>query len=398
MHQPSKSTLTRYCPGDLPPHPERESSVHKLTTNPVLLTRLFFVLISTLIGYWLGRGFSQGPEYALGGLIIATIIVVVEVSTDIISSKDILLASLGLMGGLVISWFVYPTIPPAIFGDADRETGQLKARILCNLVFGYFGIILAVKHAHRISFSRLNFILASPGETAKIVDTSVIIDGRIKEMLMSNFLTGNLLLPEFVLNEMQRVADSADPKKRARGRRGLQVLEEMRNISPRFVIWEKDFPDIKDVDQKLIALAKEIGGEIVTNDYNLQKVAQLHQVRVLNINELANLLKPSVFVGEDLTLYVAREGKEANQGVGYLEDGTMVVIEEGKSRIGQETDVQVTSILQTPAGRMIFAKTNVDQYSPADGSGSHGTDSRPPNGSGAHQNTPQPFKRPRERV
>jgi uncharacterized protein YacL len=199
--------------------------------------------------------------------------------------------------------------------------------------------------------------MTPPSDVARILDTSVIVDGRIRELMSSNFLTGNFLVPEFVLDELQKIADSADAKKRARGRRGLDVLDQIKDATQRLAIFEKDYPDVKDVDHKLICLAKEIGGEVITNDYNLQKVAQLHKVRVLNINELANMLRPSVFVGETFAIFIAREGKEPHQGVGYLEDGTMVVIEEGRSRIGSEAEVQVTSILQTPAGRMIFART-----------------------------------------
>ena len=326
--------------------------------NPVYITRVFFILITTLFGYWVGRGQtpSRGLDYSIFAFFISVVFVIFEVATNIISSKKILLASAGLFMGLVVAYLVYPTIPPTMFPADTVEDSQMKARILCNLLFGYFGVILAVKHANRFSFSRLNFIMAAPGDTAKILDTSVIVDGRIKELMSASFMTGNFVVPEFVLNELQKIADSSDAKKRARGRRGLEILDEIKDVTPRLAIMEKDFPDIREVDQKLIALAKEIGGDIVTNDYNLQKVAQLHKVRVLNINELANMLKPSVFVGENLPIFVAKEGKENHQGVGYLEDGTMVVIEEGRSRIGQEIEVQVTSILQTPAGRMIFAR------------------------------------------
>jgi uncharacterized protein YacL len=330
--------------------------------NPIYITRVFFILITTLIGYWVGRGHmpSEGPTYSLIAFAIAIIFVVFEVSTNIISSKKILLASAGLLFGLVIAWFVYPTIPTTMFASPgeDLQDAEGKSRIICNLLFGYFGIILAIKHANRFSFSRFNFIMASPSDAAKILDTSVIVDGRIKELMNARFLQGNFVVPEFVLDELQRIADSSDSKKRARGRRGLEILDEIKDVTPRLAIWEKDYPDIRDVDHKLIALAKEMGGEIVTNDYNLQKVAQLHKVHVLNINELASMLKPAAFVGEAFAIFVTREGKENHQGVGYLEDGTMVVIEDGRKFIGSEVEVQVTSILQTPAGRMIFARVS----------------------------------------
>jgi len=330
-------------------------------SNPVYMIRLFFVLIATLMGYWMGKGTGQSwPTdlfYAAGAFIIANFLVLVEIATGPLSSKKIFLAAIGLVIGLIVAWFVYPTIPPTIFG-ANVEDGRWKIQVICNLLFGYFGIILAMKHADRFNFSRPSFVMASPGETSKILDTSVIVDGRIKDLVAANFLEGNFIVPEFVLIELQKIADSADAKKRSRGRRGLELLDELKDISPRLAIYEIDYPEIKEVDQKLIALAKETGGEIVTNDYNLQKVAALQKVRVMNLNELANMLRPSVFVGETFNLQVVREGKEINQGIGYLEDGTMVVIEEGRSRINTEIEAQVTSILQTPAGRMVFARVS----------------------------------------
>lgn len=326
--------------------------------NPVYLTRLFFILIATLAGYWVGRGYvpSRGLDGSIVGLIVACIFMIFEISTRVISSKKLLLATGGLLIGLVFSWLIYPTIPPTVFGDVDVMQAQTKARILCNMVFGYLGIVIALKNAHRFSFSRMNFIMASPNETAKLLDTSVIVDGRIKELMEASFMTGQFIVPEFVLDELQKIADSADSKRRSRGRRGLEMLEQIKEVAPNLIIMEKDYPNLKGVDQKLVQLAREINAALVTNDFNLQKVAQLHKVRVLNINELSNLLKPAVFIGETLLLQISREGKESNQGVGYLDDGTMVVVEDGHAMIGQEAEVSVTSILQTPAGRMIFAR------------------------------------------
>lgn len=335
----------------------------RLLRNPVYLTRLFFILIATLAGYWVGRGYmpSRGLEISMLGLVLASVFVVVEVSTKVISSKKLLLATGGLLIGLLFSLLIYPTIPPTVFGDMDVNAAMIKSRILCNMLFGYFGIVLALKNAHRFSFSRMNFIMASPTEYAKVLDTSVIVDGRIKELMEANFLTGNFIVPEFVLEELQKIADSADAKKRSRGRRGLEMLEQIREIVPNLIIMEKDFPQLKGVDQKLIQLAREIGADLITNDYNLQKVAQLHKVKVLNINELSNLLKPAVYIGEALQLAISREGKEANQGVGYLEDGTMVVVEDGNRLVGKQVEVVVTSILQTPAGRMIFSRASTGE-------------------------------------
>lgn len=338
--------------------PKEKNIFLRLLRNPVYLTRLFFILIATLAGYWVGRGYvpPRGMEGSVVGFVVALLFMVVEIATKVISSKKLLLATGGLLIGLVFSWLIYPTIPATVFGDVDSLAAQSKARILCNMAFGYFGIVIALKNAHRFSFSRMNFIMASPHDSAKLLDTSVIVDGRIKQLIEADFMTGNFIVPEFVIDELQKIADSADSKRRARGRRGLEMLEQIREILPELAIIEKDFPHLKGVDQKLVQLARDINATLVTNDYNLQKVAQLHNVRVLNINELSNLLKPAVYVGENLSIQITREGKEPNQGIGYLEDGTMVVVEDGQAMIGLESDVIVTSILQTPAGRMIFAK------------------------------------------
>src|SRR5690606_32802596 len=156
------------------------------------------------------------------------------------------------------------------------------------MVFGYLGIVIALKNAHRFSFSRMNFIMASPNESAKLLDTSVIVDGRIKELMEVSFMTGQFIVPEFVLDELQKIADSADSKRRSRGRRGLEMLEQIKEVVPNLISMEKDYSNLKGVDQKLVQLAREINATLVTNDFNLQKVAQLHKVRVLNINELSN--------------------------------------------------------------------------------------------------------------
>ncbi len=339
--------------------PKREKNPFlRLLRNPVYLTRIFFVLIASLAGYWVGRGYipNRGLEGTLIGLIVAGVFMLFEIATRVISSKKLLLATAGLLLGLVFSWLIYPTIPATVFGDLDSQAAQDKARILCNLVFGYLGIVIALKNAHRFSFSRMNFIMSAPGEGAKLLDTSVIVDGRIRQLIESGFMTGNFIVPEFVIEELQTIADSADSKRRARGRRGLEVLEQIKDNLPDLHIMEQDFPNLRGVDQKLVQLAREINATLVTNDYNLQKVAQLHQVRVINLNELSNFLKPTVYVGEGVTLLISREGKESGQGIGYLEDGTMVVVEDGQALIGSQADVTVTSILQTPAGRMIFSR------------------------------------------
>ncbi len=319
------------------------------TSKSVVLARVFFVLIATLIGCWIGLARERTIEYSMIAFISSLIFVLFEYSTNIISSKKILMAAIGLFCGLAVSFLIYPTIPEGIMS-------QMHARIVCNLLFGYFGIVLALKHEERFTLSRLRFIITNPTGAACILDTNVIIDGRVIDIYQTNFLRGPLIVPNFVLDELQLIADSHDSQKRSRGRRGLENLERLKQINAQLQIYEKDFDNIKDVDHKLIQLAKEINGSILTNDYNLNKVASLHQVQVLNINDLAQAIRPAVLIGDAIRIRILREGKEENQGVGYLEDGTMVVVDEGRARIGNSIDVVVTSVLQTSAGRMVFAK------------------------------------------
>ena len=323
---------------------------HLLPKEPILLARILFVIIATLSGYLLApRGGYQLLNYTLGAFVISLILVLFEYSTAVISSKKILLSALGLFFGLVLSSLIAPMIPTKIHGN-------IPPRMICNLILGYFGVILALKHEDRFSLSRLKFIISNPKENNCILDTNVIIDGRVKDLYETSFLKGEIIVPEFNLNELQLIADSTDPQKRARGRRGLENLEQLRDANPNLQIWEKDYDDIKDVDHKLIQLAKEIGAELLTNDYNLNKIASLHQINVLNINDLVQALKPSIFVGDEIRIRLVRIGKETHQGVGYLEDGTMVVVDDAKKLIGRDVDIVVTSILQTSAGRMLFGR------------------------------------------
>jgi uncharacterized protein YacL len=200
------------------------------------------------------------------------------------------------------------------------------------------------------------------GATDKVLDTSVIIDGRIADVAQAGFLEGTLLIPQYVLRELQQIADSADPLKRNRGRRGLDVLQRLqRTPGIRTELHDLDFPHIREVDRRLIETALAVGGVIVTNDYNLNKVAELNGVRVLNVNELAGALRPVVLPGEMLHVQVLREGKEVGQGVAYLDDGTMVVVEHGRRHIGQTVGVTVNTVLQTAAGRMIFTRLAEDE-------------------------------------
>ncbi len=238
-----------------------------------------------------------------------------------------------------------------------RLEGGIFLFILINSIFAYLGYTIGLAWGKEIGDLPV-FHRAGRGQQTmrKILDTSVIIDGRIPDICDAGFIDGILVAPQFILNELQHIADSSDPLKRARGRRGLDILNRLQK-SPQVQveISDKDFPKIKEVDSKLIALAKEMDADVLTNDFNLNKIAQIQGVNVLNINQLANAVKPIVLPGESLTVIITKQGKERGQGVAYLEDGTMVVVEQGENLLNKNAEVVVTSILQTPAGRMIFA-------------------------------------------
>ncbi|AAN47449.1 PIN/TRAM domain-containing protein [Leptospira interrogans] len=265
-------------------------------------------------------------------------------------------AGLGALLGLAIAWFV----------GAAVHFEELN--VAFYFLFALFGILSGVAFAKEPGLgifggggSGNGFGVGIEKEEVrdKILDTSVVIDGRILDIADTHFLDGPLILPNFVLREIQLISDSSDPIKRARGRRGLEMLNKLqRKGSIEVKITYKDYSDTREVDAKLIKLARDTGGKIVTNDFNLNKVAELQGVKVLNLNTLANALKPVVLPGEELGIQVIKEGKDENQGIGYLEDGTMVVIENGGHLVGKEVKVTVTSIIQTAAGKMIFTKAN----------------------------------------
>ncbi len=216
---------------------------------------------------------------------------------------------------------------------------------------------LSAGASHMLShWNEIHFFVAPTGNV-KILDSSVIIDGRIADVVETGFIEGLLVIPRFVLNEVQHIADSKDPLKKVRGRRGLEILEKLQLKHPHLVkVVDKDYPQIKETDLKLVMLAKEMKGKILTNDYNLNKVAQLHGIKVLNVNELAHALKPMFMPGELITVKIVKPGTEPSQGIAYLEDGTMVVVEGGRDHVDKVVEVIITNVLQTPTGRMFFAK------------------------------------------
>lgn len=231
--------------------------------------------------------------------------------------------------------------------------------LLLYIIGGYLGICLGLWKGPELSRQEEGelWLGGRPAQISKILDTSVIIDGRIADICETGFLEGVLIVPQFILKELQQIAGSSDALKRNRGRRGLDILQRIqKNVDIEVRIVDNDFPKIREVDAKLVALGKALKGKVLTNDYNLNKVAELQGVPVLNVNQLANAVKPVVLPGEIMNVYVMKEGKEHGQGVAYLDDGTMVVIDHARKYLGKTIEVAVTSVLQTTAGRMIFTR------------------------------------------
>ena len=281
----------------------------------------------------------------------------VERAIDRLAPGELVGGAIGLVTGLVIAFLVKSVLFE--FVAFAGPTGGYIA-IALYLVLSVFAAFLGARVGakQRVALGRIATpaaAAAASGGEPKVLDTSVIIDGRVLDIVRSGFLEGPLLLPRFVLRELQLIADSADPLKRTRGRRGLELLSTLQQTVPIEIV-ERDPEDIAQVDAKLVRLAQERGAKLVTNDFNLNRVAHVEGVSVLNINELANALKPVLLPGEELRVSVIREGREPHQGVGYLDDGTMIVIENGRRLIGDTVEVLVTSALQTNAGRMIFAR------------------------------------------
>ena len=332
----------------------------------VVATTIFYILCVLIFGIIFY--FISPALYKL----ISSTIDKIEKNIQRLSAQELIYGSAGLLIGLIIAAFIgaplsgifvgiHPAIGPIIF-------------VLLELIAAILGAEILIKKKDDISSALLIFKRNNQRErekekdkdkknrsyakgNAKVLDTSVIIDGRIFDLCQTGFIEGTLVIPSFVLDELRHISDSSDSLKRNRGRRGLDILNKIqKELEIETQIWEGDFKDIAEVDSKLLKLAQKLGGKVITNDFNLNKVAEFQGVPVLNINELANAIKPVVLPGEEMKTIVIKDGKESTQGIGYLDDGTMIVVEGGRKYIGEEILVIVTSVLQTSAGRMIFAK------------------------------------------
>jgi uncharacterized protein YacL len=322
-----------------------------------LISRIAVFLLFTLSGYIIGITYNYGIYGVLIGGGIGLIAIATEIKVKKIEMGPIIGGLLGISCGLLFAYLLMLPLKLFLSEDVKAISFGLMA------VFGYGGLLLGLSKGKVISVASIFRLFRGQGmeENLKILDTSVIIDGRITDVCETGFLEGVFILPQFILQELQHIADAPDSMKRARGRRGLDILHKIQKMSRITVrIVDEDFPKIKEVDAKLVALAKLLNAKVITNDFNLNKVAELQGVSVLNINELANSLKPVVLPGEAMKVFILKEGKEYNQGVAYLDDGTMVVVENGRRLIGKNSDVTVTSVLQTTAGRMIFSKLKED--------------------------------------
>ena len=329
--------------------------------------KLFVVIAATVVAFFLSSAgenqFNGLAVYSVTGLvfILSGLIVFLDRIIKGISGDLLLYVLTGVFLGLISGHYLADAIHAA---GVDIQGFRAALYILPVVLFGYAGFLFALSPGFRVSGTGGGFKsdVDQEGNSAKILDTSVVIDGRILDIAETHFIDGPFIIPNFVLREIQLISDSPDPVKRNRGRRGLEMLNKLQqNGVVKVKISYIDYSDTREVDAKLVKLARETGGKLVTNDFNLNKVAELQGVQVLNLNNLTNALKPVVLPGEDILIDVIKEGKDENQGIGYLEDGTMVVVENGRNLLGKAVRVNVTSIIQTAAGKMIFTRASNTQ-------------------------------------
>jgi uncharacterized protein YacL len=328
----------------------------------LLIIRIFFIAFVAVAAYVIQPFGLSHIESVLAGILIGTAVILFELRLRRVSLKQLIGAVIGSIMGIVGAYLFSLVIRDSLSEGPTQNFLQLMVMLLMS----YIGLVVGGSKGDLLNLAALGGVFGgekSGKKSYKILDTSVIIDGRIADIAETGFLDGVIVLPQFVLRELQLVADSADSLKRNRGRRGLDVLAKLQKTANLDIqIVEDDFPAIREVDLKLIELAKVYEAKIMTNDFNLNKVAQVRGVEVLNINELANSLKPIVLPGEIMRVFILKEGKEYNQGVAYLDDGTMVVVDNARKMMGKNIDISVTSVLQTTAGKMIFGKFDERAY------------------------------------
>ncbi|MEW6455755.1 MAG: PIN domain-containing protein [Acidobacteriota bacterium] len=327
----------------------------------LMLLRVAFVFLMGFIGFQFPPYFFSGNNFFGAGFAMFLALVALYVEHQIKKTQFTVIwgATMGTIIGVFLG-YLFSLIFRILAIEGDKHTIDF-INYFFLIIMPYMGFVVGSKKSEWFNPATLFtfFKEKSAGRSYKILDTSVIIDGRISDICDTEFIEGTLIIPQFVLKELQLVADSSDNLKRQRGRRGLDILQRLQKTSGiSVVISELDFPEKKDVDAKLIELAKTLDAKIITNDFNLNKIAQLQGIRVLNINELANSLKPVVLPGETMKVFILKEGKEKDQGVAYLDDGTMVVVDNSRKMIGKNIEITVTSVLQTTAGKMIFGRYN----------------------------------------
>src|ERR1700734_2498796 len=325
----------------------------------LVVLRLLFVILLAVVCYFLRPfGLHEGWQGAISGAVAACAVIIFELRVRALTLRRLIGAVVGSVLGIIGAALFCLVLRSAPL----TSTNSAALQIFVLLLMTYVGLLVGASKGDLLNPAALGFVFSGERPTkrsAKLLDTSVIIDGRIADIAEAGFIEGLMVIPEFVLRELQVVADSTDGSKRQRGRRGLDMLQRMQsNSSIQVQIVPDDFPSIREVDLKLLELAKKWEAKVVTNDFNLNKVAQLHRVEVLNVNDLANALKPVVLPGEKMNILILKEGKEYNQGVGYLDDGTMVVVDHARRVIGRTIEITVTSVLQTASGKMIFGKVD----------------------------------------
>ncbi|HZH31239.1 MAG TPA: PIN domain-containing protein [Pyrinomonadaceae bacterium] len=346
----------------------------------LILIRLVFTALLVAAGYVL-HPIRNRPLLSAGvAALIAFAIIMFERRIQRASLKTLIGAAVGSILGIVGAYLIGSLISSQ---HSDAVPVGMKTFLTLALTFlmAYIGLVVGAAKGDYLDLSALGGIFSdkSTRRDLKILDTSVIIDGRIADIAEAGFLSGTIVIPQFILRELQQVADSPDSNKRQRGRRGLDMLNRLQtNNTLDIQVVDTDFPAVREVDLKLLELSKQLDAVVVTNDFNLNKVAQLHGVSILNINELANALKPVVLPGELMRVFILKEGKEYNQGVAYLDDGTMVVVDNARKMIGKNADISVTSVLQTTAGKMIFGRLSEEPHE--NGASIHNTDTRGING------------------